>query len=89
MGRQRRAWIDNERKTNPAFAPDIESAKELLSRSELAETREYEALRHKFIALDSRAKPFAVTVKERKRFIELHRKYKHVYYTTQSSLERR
>ena len=85
MERRRREWIDKERETNPTFAPDIESAKELLSPAEHAETVEYESLRYKAVALDARAKPFKLSVKERKRLTELHVKYRHIYYSISAS----
>lgn len=79
--RRRREWIDKERETNPTFAPDIESAKELLSPEELKEVEEYESLRYKAVALDSGYKPFKMTAKDKKRGAELAKKYHHIYYS--------
>ena len=83
MEKMRRQWIDTERKTNPTFAPDIESAKELLSPAEVAETEEYESLRHKLVALDpkSKYKPYKISEKEKKRYLELLEKYRHIYFS--------
>ena len=77
---KRREWIDETRKTDSSFSPDIESAKELLSPQELDELKEYDDLQYRSVALDSsnRYKPFKMTRKEKDRHKFLQEKYKHI-----------
>lgn len=77
---KRREWIDETRKTDPSFSPDIESAKELLTPQELDELKEYDDLQYRSVALDAsnRYKPFKMTRKEKSRLKFLFEKYKHI-----------
>lgn len=86
--KKRREWIDKERETNPAFAPDIESKKELLSPEQLAEVKEYEGLHYKTVAYQGREqgyRPYKLTAKEKTRYVELAKKYRHIFYDTAES----
>lgn len=74
----RREWIDRERETNPAFAPDVDSWKETLSPEDLSEVLEWEDLRYKTVAMQGRAagyKPYKLSAQQKSRLDELNRKY--------------
>lgn len=78
MQADRRSWIDTERKTNPSFAPDTESWKELLPPVELAEVNEWEDLQYKSVALqgpEAGYKPYKLTTAQKGRLQELSAKY--------------
>lgn len=79
MQHSRREWIDSERKTNPCFAPDIESWKELLTDEQRAEVSEMEYLHYKTVALqgpEQQYRPYSLTKKQRARLAELEKKYR-------------
>ena len=78
--RRRREWIDQMRKTDPTFAPDIESRKELLPADELAEVLEYESLHYQSAAVDAQYKPYKLTSMQWKRLHELAKKFRHIFY---------
>lgn len=74
----RRDWIDEQRKSNPKFAPDIESWKELLTPNELKEVSEWEDLKYKSVAMqgpEKGYKPYKLTSQQKKRLVELTNKY--------------
>lgn len=82
MEQLRRAWIDSERKTNPLFAPDVESWKELLAPEQLAEVQEYELLKYKTVARqgpEAKYKPYKLSKLDKKRLVELDAKYRSHY----------
>lgn len=78
MEAKRREWIDAERKTDPSFAPDIESWKELLPSNEQAEVAEWEDLRYKSVATqgaENGYKPYKLTGGQKARLQDLTAKY--------------
>jgi hypothetical protein len=78
MEKARREWIDEQRKTNPKFAPDIESWKELLTPEERKEVAEWEDLRYKTVARqgpDTGYKAYKLSESQKKRLAELNQKY--------------
>lgn len=81
--KRRREWIDNERKTNPNFAPDIESAKELLTPEQLSEVNRYEDLMYKSVAHDNKYRPMKLSKSEQSEYAVLHDKYKDLFYSPQ------
>lgn len=79
MQRMRRERIDTERKTNPNFAPDIESWKELLTDEQRAEVLEMEELHYKTVAQqgpEKQYRPYKLTKKQLARLCELETKYR-------------
>jgi hypothetical protein len=79
MHRRRRERIDTGRKTNPNFAPDIESWKELLTDEQRAEVQEMEDLHYKTVALqgpEKQYRQYKLTKKQLARLCELETKYR-------------
>jgi len=76
----RRAWIDEQRQSNPNFAPDIESALELLSPEQRLEYDRFDELRYKSVALTKDYKPYKLSKAELKELERLTAKYGSVLY---------